>query len=72
MRSIIVALSVVLIIAAISGAKADWMFISEAEIAVEWQGGSLETDEEFVKQNILISPCPSILKKLRTQNLLPS
>ena len=50
MRSTIVALSVVFIIAAISGAKADWMFISEAEIAAEWQRGSLETDEEFVKQ----------------------
>lgn len=50
MRFIIVALSVVFIIAAISDAKADWMFINEAEIAAEWQGGSLETDEEFVKQ----------------------
>ena len=50
MRSIIVALSVVFIIAAISDAKADWMFINEAEIAAEWQRGSLETDEEFVKQ----------------------
>ena len=50
MKTIIVALSVVFVIVLISDAKAEWMFINEAENAAEWQGGSLETDEEFIKQ----------------------
>ncbi len=50
MRPGIAALSVVFMIVSISGAQAEWMFISEAEVAAEWPGGILETDDEFVKQ----------------------
>jgi hypothetical protein len=50
MKSIMMILSVVFITASISSVEAEWMFVNEAENAVEWQGGILETEPEFVKQ----------------------
>ncbi len=50
MRSIVVFLSVVFITLSVSSVEAEWMFLNEAEIQAEWQGGTLETDPQFVKQ----------------------
>ncbi len=50
MRLTTVIFPVMLITASIPSVEAEWMFISEAESDLEWQGATLENDPEFVKQ----------------------